>query len=284
MPNLLHQFLKVANDDWPKVLLGLVVPACQYGWKTWKENHVESKKKTLQQRIATLAQQRIAPFDDNPAAARLKQDLDTEYVAALKEYDALCHAQSQQAPAMALAMAASADVTSSVSSTISSLDAATAVAKDKHWVRRWLLLYAPKRAIAWIPHTLFFISLTITIFAPIGIFTDMDSSEVWVGLFGVAFYLVLTIAFRAWAVRLNRGAVESHGPAQHPRLWVATLIITMALVFEFFFLLGMTLDDSDEINYTTFQSNLSQILGGSAFFLAVALIAWLWRRRIARHV
>ncbi len=283
MSNIWQQFLKTAHDDWPKILLGLVVPACQYGWKTWKEGHVSTKKKALQQRIATLAEQRTAPLDDNPVAARLKQDLDAEYIAALKEYDALCQPQPHQVPAAALAVAASAETPSAHSSPILYSAETPSSPAQKNRFRDWFLLYAPKRPIAWIPHTLFFISLTITIFAPIGIFADStDSSEIWIGLLGVSFYLLLTIAFRAWAIRLNRGAPVLTGPRPHPRRWIATTVIITSLIVEFFFVLGSSLNDNDEMSAGTFQSNLDQILWGSAVFFAIAAVGWFYRRRMTR--
>jgi hypothetical protein len=159
---------------------------------------------------------------------------------------------------------------------------ATTAVNDRNWVQRWFLLYAPKRPIAWIPHTLFFIFLTITIFGCIGLLSEPSDPEIWYGILGLAVFVAIMLLFRAWAVRLERGAPVTQEPPSPRRRWIATVILVTALTLEVFFVFGSMLDDHDEPSFSTLQMNLTQILGGSAFFLAVALLGWMWRRRLAR--
>jgi hypothetical protein len=255
MSYLLQQITKGVQDEWPKALLGLIVPASQYCWKFWNDHRGETRKKVLRERIASLAQLRQAPFDDNPEAARVKQDVENDYAAAVKELAELGYPKPQLAPP----------------------------SQGQQRVRGWLLLYAPKRAIAWIPHTLFFISLTITVLGTIGMFASLDEGELSSGLLGLALMAAVTLLFRAWAVRSNRNGVTKSRPSRHAHRWMPTLLVGTALFLEVFFVIGSSLDDSENLSYSAFQMNLGEILGGSAFFLSVALVGWIWRRRITRR-
>ena len=141
---------------------------------------------------------------------------------------------------------------------------------------------------AWIPHTLYFISLSITILGAVGALaslrgTDLGADGLLGVLVGVAVWILITLLFRAWAVRANRNSVPPGEPAPRPRRRIATFVVAAALALEFFFVWGSASDDNGDFSFGTFQMNLGEILGGSAFFLAVALLGWIWRRRITRR-
>ena len=184
----LEQIVKTIEDDWPKALLGLAVPAIQYCWKFSQERHIENRKKTLRDRITNLAQFRQSQFDDSLPAARIRQDADTEYASAIAELDEISSSRRE---------------------------AVVAGSPPNHWFRRWLLLYIPRRRIAWIPHTLFFITLTITLFGLLGMLMDLNDPEIGAGLLGLGLFLALALLFRKWAIRADEGATgpnEEHPP------------------------------------------------------------------------
>ncbi len=84
MPNQFHQFLDIIQNEWPKALLGAVIPAAtQFGWKLWKDRQVETKKNLLREKIRDLAQFLQVPLPDAPDAAKLKSDAAKEYAEAV---------------------------------------------------------------------------------------------------------------------------------------------------------------------------------------------------------
>ena len=271
MSNLTQQVSKALQDEWPKALIGLIVPAGQYCWKFWSDHRVENRKRVLRERIASLDDLRHVQFGSNPEEAKVKQDAEDDYAAAVRELSEICHPQTQP-------VLASSDPHQPVP-----------LVRGQRSIRRWLLLYAPKRAIAWIPHTLYFIALTITVLVLIGLAGSLsdgslDSDALWGLLFAIALWIAITPLFRVWAVRANGNVVPAAEPSRFSRRWVATLIVATALFLEVFFVIGSALDDNEELSYDAFQRNIGQILGGSAFFLAVALVGWIWRRRIGRRL
>ena len=257
MSKLFEQMVKAIEDGWPKALLGLIVPAAQFGWRLWQERQIEHRKKTLRDRITGLSQFRQAHFDDSPQAAQIKQDADQEYALAIAELAEISSSQQQ---------------------------AVSANLPPSHWLRRWLLLYIPRRRMAWIPHTLFFITLTTTLMGLLGVLIDFNDPETGAALLGLAMFFAFALLFRKWAIRANEG--PGRVSAEHSRrrhTWIPTTVIVSAIVIGCFALVGFSTDDSsDDISLQVLANNLVPAIITSGVFAIIATAAWVWRRRWSR--
>jgi hypothetical protein len=97
------------------------------------------------------------------------------------------------------------------------LPAATPVAASSRggWFGRWFLFYTPSRGLAWLAHTLFFVSLTgLLLTVPLAFAEARKDPE---SIVAPVVWLILTLLFRAWAGLLESG--HSYGLRQRLLLY-----------------------------------------------------------------
>lgn len=178
---------------------GLLVPVIQFLWKMYRERAPEQRKRALRQEVTELQKflESIKYAEDSPEteASRLvaQKELAGKLaaIAALSGHPATAVPKSAELPISPPTPVLAPGAPLAAPATLASRQA------NADWFRRWFLLYSPSRAFAWVPHALFFVSLTsLVLTIPValsGIGHDpalATAPLVWLGL---------TLLFRAWA-------------------------------------------------------------------------------------
>ncbi|MGA2741562.1 MAG: hypothetical protein ABSG65_29510 [Bryobacteraceae bacterium] len=255
MSKLVEQAIKGIQDEWPKALLGLTVPAAQYLWRLLHDRQLESRKQTLRARIVSLAEFRRGLVADRPEAATLAEEADREYSLAVEKLAA-------------------------ISAPIKAHTAASGAADSAF--RRWFLFYTP-RGLAWIPHTLYFVFLSIDVVGLIGVLSEVGSPDFSDGLIGIAVFILFTLLLRFWAARASSRSRQPDGPGDKSHGRIGVIVIIAAALLDLFFLLGISLDDKDDVSLTTLKDNEVSATVAIAFLLALAFGTWYRRRAIRRR-
>jgi hypothetical protein len=315
MQQQFQHFFAVIENEWPKALIGSVIPISQYAWKLWNDRQIEARKKVLRERISDLAQFLQVPLPDAPDAAKVRRDAETEYSDAVAKLAELCGhekktvaaiqsdvIQESSGPAVRPAAAPSpltnqappvnVRVSTSYSAAAAGPPNRDVLAKHaavpsrsaRNRFRSWFLLYIPKKPLAWIPQTLFFAFLSFTFFGAIGILSDSTDPDFWSGILGILVLVGIALLFRMWAVRANAERGEHRGLSKKPRRWVPIVVTVVGIIYEFSLFVVFSTDDDDNFSSAVMRENRIAILVTTLVITAIVFAFWYrWRRLTLRQ-
>ncbi len=263
-----------------------MIPATQFGWKLWKDRQVETKKKLLREKIRDLAQFLQVPLPDAPDAAKLKSDAAKEYAEAVARLAQITALDKKAAPAIASGAdkGDTAGVAVPVGITAVEIKPAAPPPPARNWIQRWFLLYVPKRPLAWIPQTFYFVVLSVTVFGAIGILSQPKDPELASGILGLVMFFGIALLFRLWAVRANLDPSERGAQSKRSRRWVPVTVTIAGIVYELAFFVGISTDEHDNLSFAAMRQNLVAIVVSSLVVGIIVFVAWYrWRRRTQQH-
>ncbi|HMF92604.1 MAG TPA: hypothetical protein VKL40_18315 [Candidatus Angelobacter sp.] len=248
MATLTQQAITALRDEWPKALLGLIVPLAQFVWKLRKDRQADNRKDALREKIAKLALFLKTDFDASPEAAKVKEAAEQEYSAALLELAKLSDTAHR----------------------------VTAVpAMPNNILRRWFLLYVPRTPLAWLPQSLFFLLAAFLTLATWGMLTDLSDPELDSTIIGLCIFAAVALGLRAWAVRAN----QAHPEGKPVPTWIPIALIVSAGLIEFFGFVGSALGKNDEFSMSELRENWAVVALITVLMSAIVIGAIYWMRR-----
>jgi hypothetical protein len=157
-------------------------------------------------------------------------------------------------------------------------------------LRKWLLLFAPTHVSAWVPRTIFYLSI---LFWFLGLYTELDSEELQPGYFLLLGFIPL---LGVWAAVTDLPSFPPPGvgrlrrwlllyiPFRKRALWAHVVF----WFFTFFLLPALIVDigtDSGDYSFSLlrFAEDLSRTLGMLPFVVLGAIAAHGWAMSYPRH-
>lgn len=280
MPGPWEQILKTAQDEWPKALIGLAVPASQFAWTYCNGRRLERRQSDLRKKISELDQFLHAKLPNNSQGERIRSDAQSEYEKSVAELALLSHVRPIEesgalpAPAATEAGAAAAQPTQAAS--------VPETAARPSQIRNILRLYAPTSVKGWIVQCLYFLFLATSLLVGFATAMEIDGSDFGPMVGAFAFYAVPTFGFWYWSGRILRTKmVAATAPkAKGKSAWLPITLIVISAIMEYGVIMGCALDDQDNFSADALKANWGGLLGGSIFFGAAIVLCVLWKRRI----
>lgn len=256
MPHLLEQISKAAEEQWPKALFGLAVPAVQFSWKTWHDRQAVTRVAALRSKLADLAAFLQAQLGSSPSAEAVRRNAQQEYDAALAELASLCQAPQPQPPQTQQSKSTStsfrADETGSWR--IEELKPVAAPSSlPANRLRRIFLLYTPRSIKGWIAHSLYYIFLALTLIVMGAVLANIRDPEAIFAAFGGSFYGIIAFALWRWAMRI---ADPRRRAASPKRSWIPTTLIWIGGICLVSLVIGIGMDKQGQFTLSEFRDDL----------------------------
>lgn len=242
-------------DEFPKALIGLLIPLAKFLWTRYRETDVAHKRKILRTRIADLTQQRetlskVAAVADVTA---LLLETDNELQAAISQL-----------------------ATSGVSFV-------PRTQAQRPVLVRWLLAYTPSGGLAWVIHSLFYMNLAFVGLGLLGLLGSWSDPDLIYGLFGCVILLIPAFFLRYVALRLDaksrrNGSASPSGSAGSTMRILPLGLFCLSIFGLIALWVGAAVDENDEISLATLQENLLLAVLSSGFVLLFAFSTLGWAR------
>lgn len=269
-----QQILKSAQDEWPKALIGLLVPATQFAWSYCNGRRGKKRQSDLRKKISELDQFLHSTLPNTLEGQRIRSDAQAEYDKDVAELFLLSHAQPVESHR--LPVPAYTEETGAAQRPTQ----ATIVPESASRLRSILRFYAPTSIKGWIVQSFYFLFLAISLLVGLAAMTDFSDFGVMATVF--AFYAAITFGFWYWSGRVL--SVQMFGSADRKAsgksAWLPITLIAISAIMECCVIMACTLGDQNQFSLDTIKANWGGLLGCSVFFGAVIVLCTLWKRRI----
>jgi len=254
MFNGLEQIEKAVQEQLPRALVTVLIPAGHFAWKKWQEGQAASRVAVLRKDITELGQFLQTPIGESPSAIAIRQSTQQQYDKALNQLAELCRPPHVKIPEQPVA---------------------------RSLLRRVFLLYTPRSGKGWLAHSLYYLFLALMVLGTFGALAAGDISEALgaalavIGVYGLPAFFIWR-----WADRMARPATAQEPVPQRRSAWAPVTLIWIAALAEFSTLVNLSTDNQDDFSLAVFRQNIGWVLFATAACVAVIFLCIRWRQRL----